>query len=58
MPTWYLGCPVRVTEPMVRPWKLPFVATSSTRSGRPCSWFQRRASLIIASFASVPLLAK
>ena len=43
---------------MVRPWKLCSAATISTRSGRPCSKCQRRASLRSASFASVPLFEK
>jgi len=32
-PSRYLACPVTESEPMVRPWKLPSKATSSTRLG-------------------------
>ena len=58
MPTWYLGCPVKVSAPMVRPWKLLSVDTSPTRSVWPSSWQWRRASLMSASLASVPVLQK
>jgi len=57
-PCWYFGCPVAANEPIVRPWKELFMQTISMRSGCPWSTCQRRASLIIASFASVPLLQK
>ena len=57
-PCWYLCCPVAARDPSVRPWKELWKQRISIRSGCPFTTWKWRASLIIASFASVPLLQK
>ena len=57
-PSWYLGCAVAASAPSVRPWKLLWNETISTRSFSPRSQACRRASLMAASLASAPELEK
>src|SRR5437763_1305491 len=57
-PCWYLSWPVAGREPRVRPWKELWKQRISIRSVWPFTTWKWRATLIIASFDSVPLLQK
>src|SRR5512134_163303 len=57
-PLWKSGCPVAESPPYVRPWNDPSSTTNSCLPPFPRSADHFRASLIAASFASVPLLQK